>query len=93
MADYCNTCDPELGGLSGTCELGWRTRVLCECCGPTNVDDKGNCMSIVCTCSADRCVHAEPNRHKDRKFCECGDGAPPHWPAECHKNPEPKGGA
>ncbi len=83
MADYCNTCDPELGVKDDLCEPGLRMRLLCECCGPTIVDTNGNCMSIICTCSTDRCVHSEPNKHNDRKFCGCSTDAPPHWLSEC----------
>lgn len=82
MADYCNTCDADVGGLVGLCEPGWRTRAVCECCGPTSVDSAGNCMSVICKCVEGRCVHGGPDGHKGRKFCECGKEAP-HWPSEC----------
>ena len=58
MADFCTKCSidmfgkdyKELAGLS-TAELteeGWFPVVICEGCGPIQVDHEGNCISKDC---------------------------------------------
>lgn len=56
MADYCQQCDPQLGGLTKLCPKGKMVAVICECCGPTWVDHKGNCLTN-CECRKGRCMH------------------------------------
>jgi hypothetical protein len=58
MADFCNQCSYEMFGpgfndLAGlTSEEGWRqglaVAVICEGCGPIQVDPLGNCASHGC---------------------------------------------
>lgn len=50
MADFCNQCEPSLGGLENLTtqedeEKGLFCVVLCEGCGPIQVDSRGNCVS------------------------------------------------
>lgn len=67
MADYCQQCDPQLGGLVGLCKEGLMTNVICECCGPTWVDHRGNCLLTDCECAKGRCIHS-PGSHDNRKL-------------------------
>lgn len=58
MADFCKQCSIELFGedckdLAGlgdehTLAPGYAWTVLCEGCGPTQVDDAGKCVSADC---------------------------------------------
>jgi len=69
MADFCNQCAGRLGlppgDLKGIGDIerlgqgsGWKA--LCEGCGPTYVDDEGNCISDWCLC------HHDPGKYKYR---------------------------
>jgi hypothetical protein len=65
MADFCNQCIEEIlgvdteaegfdGDLSGLCTesdeaRGLYATVLCEGCGPIQVDHTGKCVSTDCT--------------------------------------------
>ena len=55
MADFCVQCDEKLGGLVGLCPKGKMVGVICECCGPTWVDHKGNCVASDCACRKGEC--------------------------------------
>jgi len=56
MAEFCNQCAAELGFPSDfvgvTSEEAWAAGrpavVLCEGCGPIQVDPQGNCVSENC---------------------------------------------
>lgn len=57
MADFCNQCAKELnfpsGDLAGiTKQVDWVLKqaalVICEGCGPIQVDPDGNCVSSDC---------------------------------------------
>jgi hypothetical protein len=57
MADFCNQCAKDIGfpledmaNITTTDDeaYGWACLVLCEGCGPIQVDSKGNCISEDC---------------------------------------------
>lgn len=60
MADFCNQCATsssflesnaeDLAGLitKAQSDGGLSVSVICEGCGPTSVDWKGNCVSMTC---------------------------------------------
>lgn len=48
MSDFCKGCSEvhfghNLEELAGLCEPGYLVDVICECCGPTRVDNLGSC--------------------------------------------------
>lgn len=62
MADFCKACSdklfgpdmpPDLGGITKQAEWehGKAVAVLCEGCGPIQVDPEGNCVSRDCLCA------------------------------------------
>jgi len=61
MADFCKACSIELFGKDFedhkgiTTEQMWKelhaVTVICEGCGPIQVDPEGNCVSKDCLCS------------------------------------------
>lgn len=63
MADFCKQCSinifvDDFGELAGiTSEDDWAQgvaqTVICEGCGPIQVDPKGNCVSKDCMCSGE----------------------------------------
>lgn len=53
MAEFCRQCSSTLLDLdttdfAGLCDEGFITIVLCEGCGPTQVDSRGVCVSPDC---------------------------------------------
>lgn len=60
MADFCKQCSIDMfghdyGDLAGvTTEEAWQGKmactVICEGCGPIQVDPQGNCVSPDCEC-------------------------------------------
>lgn len=53
MADFCNQCAKDIGFPPGDLaanepDANGRYHALCEGCGPTVVDAKGNCLHIPC---------------------------------------------
>ena len=53
MADFCSQCSTKVfgedfGDLKGLCAEGYWILVLCEGCGPIQVDHTGKCMSKDC---------------------------------------------
>lgn len=53
MADFCNQCAKDLGFPEGDLKVPedrgpGRFTALCEGCGPTIVDEQGNCLHIPC---------------------------------------------
>lgn len=64
MADFCKACSdklfgpdmpPDLGGITKQAEWeqGKAVAVLCEGCGPIQVDPEGNCVSQDCLCEGE----------------------------------------
>lgn len=64
MADFCKACSdklfgpdmpPDLGGITKQAEWeqGKAVAVLCEGCGPIQVDPEGNCVSQCCLCEGE----------------------------------------
>jgi RNase P subunit RPR2 len=68
MADYCKQCAEELGlsnDFAGiTSESAWQEGyavvVLCEGCGPIQVDPDGNCVSENCLAAEEGRPHHKP---------------------------------
>lgn len=53
MAEFCKQCyatflDLDQTDFEGLCDEGFTTIVLCEGCGPAQVDSKGVCVSPDC---------------------------------------------
>lgn len=54
MADFCKQCSYEAFGIDAedfkdVCGDGEQATVVCEGCGPTEVDCNGKCVSDTCT--------------------------------------------
>lgn len=63
MADFCKACSAELFDLPSDFEGlvteeeandGYIANVLCETCGPIEVDHEGKCVSVDCRICKDR---------------------------------------
>lgn len=76
MSDHCTTCEPEFDDLVGITskELfaqGFAALVLCEGCGPTQVDPEGYCLG---GCEGDYFTGAEHVcRHCGPGWCKFHD--------------------
>ncbi len=69
MSDFCQTCDPLLGGLAHVAPPHGVAWVVCECCGPTYVNYAGDCVWRGCVCSHDFCIHSgRMSGHHDRQL-------------------------
>lgn len=82
MADFCKACSdklygpdmpPDLGGITKEPEWlqGKAVAVLCEGCGPIQVDPEGNCVSQDCLCAGEP-GHGLPWHLEPSKIDFCG---------------------
>lgn len=82
MADFCKACSdklfgpgmpPDLGGITKEPEWlqGLAVSVICEGCGPIQVDPEGNCVSQDCLCAGEP-GHGLPWHLDPKKIDFCG---------------------